>query len=335
MRFDLIFGSYMSNFSYKSPIQKSGKPIRVLIHGLEHFSSQFPAVLQSEGWDIRSYASSGLKHLLAKTYYLKRCDLAFSWVGRITMGKFVTIARALQKKRMVMFWCGSDVLEARKQFESRGVVESWIAEKVHWAGAPWLAEEVRAMGLSCEYVPATWVRPVEALRELPTQFSVLAYTPSARKQSLYGIDQVIEVARSMPEVHFTIAGLPAGEKLDVPKNVKQQQWVSQMSDLYDNSTVIWRPTSHDGLSFMALEALAHGRHLIWTYPFKGGVQANTASEAHIALQHLYKLHCSGQLKTNRSGAEFVSRNFSPGKIRDGILTRWQKIVESPSPKLPS
>lgn len=307
------------------------RPTRVLVHGLDHFAQRFPAMLQTDGWDIRSYDLRRWSHLMSMTRYLQRCDLAFSWTGRITMGKFLSMSRLLRKKKVVLFWCGSDVLFAQDQFAQRKSVEPWIAEKIHWAGAPWLAEEVRAMGLKCEYVPITWVQPVAQLGPLPRKFSVLCYTPNTDRLELYGIDQVLEVARTLPRVAFNLVGLLPGQKLRVPDNVQLHEWTADMTQFYHNATVLWRPTRHDGMSFMALEALAHGRHVIWSYPSTGVIQSTEASTARMELQRLLGLHHDGRLAVNQAGSAFVAKNFSPDVIRNGMLAGWRKIVESPLP----
>ena len=308
-----------------------GRPTRVLVHGLDHFAQRFPAMLQSDGWDIRSYDLRRLSHLISMTRYLHRCDLAFSWTGRITMGKFLSMSRLLGKKKVVLLWCGSDVLFAQNQFAERRNVEPWIAEKVHWAGAPWLAEEVRAMGLPCEYVPITWVRSVAQPTPLSEKFSVLCYAPTTDRFELYGIDQVLEVARAMPTIEFTLVGLLPGQKMRVPDNVHLHEWTADLTRFYQNATVLWRPTRHDGMSFMALEALAHGRHVIWSYPSPGVVQSNEANTARIELQRLLDLHRDGRLALNQAGADFVEKNFSPDVIRNGMLAGWRKVIESPWP----
>jgi len=311
-------------------MRRKSPAIRVLIHGLAYFSRSFPAFLKTEGWDIRTYAARGSAALLPMTAFLHQCDLAYAWAGRITMGKFLSMARLLGKQKLIMFWCGSDVLEARREYDAGRSIEPWIAEKIHWAGTPWLAEEVRAMGLESEYVPTTWVPVFDSLDRLPEKFSVLSYLPDAERVSLYGIDQVLEVARALPSVDFNIVGLRPGQSLSVPDNVKLHGWIADMAPFYRNATVVWRPTRHDGLSFMALQALAYGRYLMWSYPFTGAVTVKETNMARTELQRMLELHHSGQLEINRIGTDFVTRNFSPDTIRDGILSRWRKVVESPA-----
>jgi hypothetical protein len=311
---------------------KPRSPIKVLIHGLPYFSRQFPAILQSEGWEIRNYSPRWSPDLLAMAHQLYRCDLAYSWGGRTTMGKFLSAARLLGKKNVVIFWCGSDVLEGQAECRA-GKSDAWVAERVHWAGAPWLAEEVRAMGLKCEYVPITWVPPVERMSPLPKAFSVLSYLPDTSRVSLYGIDQVREVAQKMPYVRFTIVGLGRGQSLQVPANVVVRHHQPNINQLLRETTVLWRPTRHDGLSFTVLEALAHGRHVIWSYPLPGALLARDAATSRAELERLFDLHEANALDVNVRGAEFVARNFSPVKIRDEFLSRWRAIIESPAPSL--
>ena len=304
------------------------RPNRVLIHGLADFVAKFPSILKTDGWDIRSYDLHRFSHQLAMARYLQRCDLAFSWTGRITMGKFLSASRLLGKKKVVLFWCGSDVLYAQKEHQERKGVEPWIAEQIHWAGAPWLAEEVRAMGLDCKYVPITWVKLVTALAPLPQKFSVLCYTPTTERMELYGIDQVLEVARALPTVTFDIVGLLPGQKLDAPANVRLHGWIGDLTPFYRGATVVWRPTRHDGMSFMALEALAHGRHVIWSYPAPGVIQSGNAGTARVELERLLELHAGGSLELNYAGAQFVAKHFSPAIIREGMLSGWRNIIDS-------
>jgi glycosyltransferase involved in cell wall biosynthesis len=309
-------------------------PIKVLIHGLPYFSRQFPAVLESKGWEIRNYSPRLSLDLFAMAHQLHRCDLAYSWGGRVTMGKFLSAARFLRKRKVVVFWCGSDVLEGQAEHEA-GKTDPWVAERIHWAGAPWLAEEVRAMGLKCEYVPITWVPPVERLSPLPKNFSVLSYLPDTSRINLYGIDQVLAVAQKTPHVRFTIVGLSPGQTLRTPTNVSVFHHIPNLDQLFRETTVVWRPTRHDGLSFTALEALAHGRHVIWSYPFAGALLAKDAETSQAELERLFALHQARALDVNVAGAEFVARNFSPARIRDEFLSRWRTIVESSSPRMSS
>jgi len=259
-------------------------------------------------------------------YHLKRSDLTYAWGGSVRVGKFLALSRLAGVKKLVMFWCGSDTLVARGDYEA-GKLHPWVAKQIHWAGSPWLAEEVRAMGLKCEYVPSTWVPAVDRLPELPNEFSVLAFLRHTERKSLYGTDVILEAARALPAVRFTLIGIVPGQKLQVPENVTVHPFSGEITPFYKAATVIWRPTRHDGLSFMALEALAYGRHVMWSYPFPGVTVAKDAKTGILELQRLLDLHHAKSLDLNRAGADHVARNFSAANIRDNILARWKNIVE--------
>jgi hypothetical protein len=253
--------------------------------------------------------------------------LAYCWGGRLTLGKFLRAARLLHKNKLIMFWCGSDTLEAHKDFQ-KGRVDPWIAERTHWAGSPWLVDEVRAMGLVCEYVPTTWVETPATIQPMPKQFSVVAHLSSAARVELYGIDHLFEAARRLPHIQFHVVGILPGETLRAPANVTVHGRVPSMIPLIEQASVLWRPARHDGLSFVALEALGHGRHVLWSYPFTGSVVAKDATSGYEEIQRLHQLHMEGQLQINQRGADYVATHFSPAVIREGILSRWKRILTS-------
>jgi glycosyltransferase involved in cell wall biosynthesis len=300
---------------------------RVLLHGLVYFCRKFPGLLASPGWEFRHFDPNQFSEFLPAAVYLQRSELAYLWGGRLTTGKFLSVARLLRKKNLVMFWCGSDTMAAYKDYEA-GRVDPWVAEKIHWAGSPWLAEEVRAMGLQCEYVPSTWVNVPNTLPPMPTRFSVLVHLSSATRVQLYGIDHVFEVARKMPTVEFHVVGLLPGESLSGPDNVKVHGRVPSLDPFFRETSVFWRPARHDGLSFAALEALGHGRHVLWSYPFTGATVAKDAVSGYAEIQRLHDLHLQGDLHINQIGADHIASNFVPARIRDGILSRWKRIIES-------
>lgn len=300
---------------------------RILLHGLVYFCRKFPALLNTPGWEFRHFNPHQPSSHIPATLYLQGCDLAYCWGGRLSMGKFLYVAKVLQKKNVVQFWCGSDTLLARKEYDA-GRVDAWVAERIQWAGAPWLADEIRAMGFPCEYVPSTWVQPPDCVPSMPKKFSVLAHLPSASRAELYGIDHLFEVARRLPQIDFHVVGILPGETLSAPENVTVHGRFPSMYPFFRECSVFWRPVRHDGLAFVSLEALAHGRHVLWSYPFIGCTLAPDASSGYQEIQRLYDLHCRGELLVNQIGVDYVNQNFRPSVIRDGILARWRCIIDS-------
>ena len=74
---------------------KFGRPYRVVIHGLPHFCQKLAALLDCEGWDVRYHSHSTATDLFSLANDLRRCDLAYTWGGRIDLGKFLWAARFL------------------------------------------------------------------------------------------------------------------------------------------------------------------------------------------------------------------------------------------------
>jgi hypothetical protein len=170
------------------------------------------------------------------------------------------------------------------------------------------------------------VQPAAEIAPLPEKFSVLAYVPDKEKSILYGWDQIVEVARDLGSIEFNVVGLRQGETLQGPPNVKMHGWASDLTPYLQRASVLWRPVQHDGLSFMVLEALAQGRHVLYSYPFPGCVEVKTAAAAQRELKRLVELHGSKILNVNASGIQSIANNFSPEKVRADLLRRWEEII---------
>jgi hypothetical protein len=305
--------------------RKFGRPYRVVIHGLPHFCQKLAALLDCEDWEVRYHPRSTAADLFSLADDLRRCDLAYTWGGRIDLGKFLWAARCLGPKKLVMLWSGSDALWAKKD-HAEGKMHPWVAEKTHWGVSPWIAEEVRSVGLPCEYVQASFVQRVKNPLPLPARFSVLSYCPSADKAQLYGWDQIVEVAKALPSIDFRIIGLRGDETLKAPGNVKIQGWTRDLAAVLQESTVLWRPVQHDGLSFMVLESLAQGRHVLYSYPLPGCIHVKTRSGAIQELQRLAGLHEQQSLGLNTAGLQVIENEFSEDVVRKNLLARWEEII---------
>ncbi|MGD0428213.1 MAG: hypothetical protein ABSC10_15985 [Candidatus Acidiferrales bacterium] len=305
----------------------SSRPYRVVVHGLYYFCEKLPGLLGNEQWDVRhcTYSPVGLATLVND---LRRCDLAYTWGGRVTFGKFLWAARSLGKNNIVQLWCGSDVLFAQQQLATKRI-EPWIAAKVHWAVSPTLADEVRALGLRCEYVQASFVDPVALPKPLPEQFSVLTYLPSITKGKLYGLDQMLEVAHTLPQIQFNLVGVEEGHVPNAPPNLKVYPRV-QLTPFLERATVIWRPVRHDGgISIMVLEALAHGRHVLYSNPFAACTHVTSAAAARAEIEKLFALHKARRLQRNDPGMEVVARSYTSEKVRSELRKRWEEIIKAP------
>jgi hypothetical protein len=302
---------------------------RVLVHGLIYFGQMFAELMDGDGWQFRYYPDAGIRNLAAMARELSGCDMAYQIGGRVTQGKFLQAARLLHKKKIVMHWVGSDTVDEQKEV-AEGKSEPWVFDSIrHWAESDWMVREVQALGLSCELVPLPSSRVPDWPSPLPREFSVLVYMPDTRRSELYGLDRILQVARELPHIPFDLVGLLHGPIPDPPPNLKIYGRIPNLADFYRKASVVWRPVRHDGLSFMVLEALGHGRQVLWSYAFPGCVQVNSASEARDEIARLHTLHQQGRLGINCVGVQAISNGgYLPQRLRAEILTRLDRFLES-------
>jgi hypothetical protein len=302
---------------------------RVLVHGLAYFGDVLAEFMSGGRWEFVYYPDSGMRNLVSMCNALRRCDLVYQIGGRLTTGKFLRMARLLGKKRIVMHWIGSDALEARAAASSRKA-EPWILNSIHhWADSPWIFDEVTEMGLKCEYVPLPSTQIPGNLAPLPKEFTVLVYVPSVQSAELYGLDKILEAARALPSVRFNLVGLRDGRLNSLPRNIQLHERIPDLTEYYKAATVVWRPTRHDGLSWMVCEALGHGRHVLWSYPFPGCTQVQSTAHAVEEIGRLLHKHRENVLRVNWEGARFISSSeFAPANFKRNILSKLHQLLPS-------
>jgi len=225
---------------------------------------------------------------------------------------------------VVMHWTGSDVTFARAAVERARSSRRLIEGPHHWAEVPWIADELRPLGIEAEIVPLTSTRLSSRPSPLPAKFTVLSYLPSGRP-AFYGQPRVMEMAAALPEARFLIAGAD-GAGANAPANVEFLGWQTDMDSVYRRSTVLLRQPEHDGLSFMVLEALAAGRHVIWNHPIDGAIEARTPEAAIEALRGLLTLQRAGTLGINEAGLVSVQGSYAPERVRAEIRSRFEGLL---------
>jgi hypothetical protein len=297
---------------------------RVLVHGLVYFGDVFAEFMTGDGWDFQYYPDQGLRNLASMTNSLRQCDLVYQIGGRVTVGKFLRAAKLFGKERIVMHWVGTDVLEQHDAF-----ADPWVLKTVHhWADSEWIAKEVSALGVSCDLVPLPSARVPDHPSPLPKHFSVLVYVPSIERSELYGLDMILEAARQLPQIRFELVGLRDGPVPNPPPNINFHNRIPNLSEFYKQACVVWRPTRHDGLSWMVCEALGYGRHVLWTYSFPGCIQVTSVSEAVAHIFRLYQLHQKQKLQINHEGVCFIaSSEYHPQNFRSKIRSHLERILE--------
>jgi hypothetical protein len=302
---------------------------RVLVHGLVYFGRIFAEFMNGPGWEFRYYPDSGLGNLLQMVQELRRCDIIYQIGGRVSSGKFLQAASLLGKKNIVMHWVGSDTLDEQEEV-ANGNTNPWVLGNLHhWAESDWLVKEVGALGVPCELVPLPPALAPELPSALPGKFSVLMYMPTIERGSLYGLDRMLEVARELPHVAFVLVGLLDGPIPNPPPNLEIHGRVPNLREFYRRASVVWRPVRHDGVSWMVLESLAHGRHVLWTYPFPGCIAVSNAMEAREHIARLYQMHLQGNLRINEEGVRFMTSGpHNSQLLKKQIHGRLKSILQA-------
>jgi hypothetical protein len=234
----------------------------------------------------------------------------------------------LRRKPVVIHWVGTDVLIARQEHARRRVSLRIAERAIHWCDAPWLVEEMRTIGVKSEYVPLPI--PIASGRPpaLPAKFHVLLYLPAEPfDREVFDSETILRLPREFPEIAFTLIPSPRDTlPADLPGNVATPGWLDGLDALYRQVTVSVRLTHHDGMSFMAVEALSRGRYLIYTNSVPGGIRASGFEEVSAALRGLIAKHEAGELKLNVEGRRWVLDRFNPKRTLGELDERLRGLT---------
>ncbi len=285
------------------------------------------ALLNGGGWDAAYLETRGWRPGPAwrALRAARRASVLYQVGGQIARFSRPHALLTAVRRPCVMQWTGTDVLHARAT-TARGRATGRLRHGcIHWAGAPWLVDELAAIGVRAEFVPHSFVEAPDVPAPFPEVFTILAYARPGR-EAFYGVDAVSRVAATVPDAEVLIAGCdrPA---VPAPANVRYLGWVEDMDALYARAHVLLRMTAHDGLAFMVQEALAHGRYAVWNHPFPGTITAVDADEACARIAELAARHRAGVLPLNLAGADHIRTHYSPARVRDDIRRRLSTIVE--------
>lgn len=293
---------------------RARKPIRILVLGFPYFVDRLRELGQSREFVFLAMPQGFFR----RWWTLFRTDVIYLIGGDLRPNRYYGIA-LLWRKKIIMHWVGSDILEMKKIKENGGFLfPPFIKQITHWAEVDWTAAELAGLGVSARVVPLTPAGYPENVKDLPAKFVALSYLPPG-KEDFYGAPWVMRLAADFPEIVFLIAAASPQDKKDQwPENMIPIGWVNDMSELYGEITVLIRLTQHDGLSFMVLEALAQARHVIWSYPLPGAGRARDYQELREQIETLYQEFQDGKLVPNWRGREAVTLEYGPPAV-------WERI----------
>ena len=242
----------------------------------------------------------------------------------------IAAATRRRNKPVAVAWAGSDVVELSSDPAEAARIRCRPFR--HVACSSSLAEELCNLGIPATELRLVVAEPPAARVPLPERFTVLAYCPG-NTEHLYGVDVIIDVARRLPHVHFDIIGgcRPAG----VIENVTYHGWMEDIVPAIDGATVILRPTRHDGMPLMVLEALARGRHVIWSRRLEGAITASTAGEIAPIIAAMDCSHRQKILQLNERGVRAVTESFSPEAVTREVERFLDELVNGAETKYAS
>lgn len=303
---------------------------RIAILGLPYFGEMLAGVLTRRGWDARFLPHPGRdwRGWLALLPQVARADVVYLIGSRIDRGCPQEWLLRLRRGPTVIHWVGTDVLIATEEHR-RGNASAFIARRAtHWCDAPWLVPELAPLGAVAGHVPLPVVGMAAEAPPLPERFSALLYLPvDAFDREVFDGDTLLRLPQAFPNVDFVL--VPSTQETlaePLPPNVRAPGWVDDMDALYRELTAIVRLTSHDGTSFMVVEALSRGRQAIWTFPMPGAILASGFDAVSRSLAGLLAEHQAGTLALNQTGMEYVRSELDPQRCEVEIDRRLRTLL---------
>lgn len=303
---------------------------RLLILGLPYFGKMLATHLVQAGWraDYVAHPGRSPRQWVALLPKLARADVLYLISSRVDRRSPQAMLLRVRKRPTVIHWVGTDALIATEEHTRGNVAPQVVRKPKHWVDAPWLADELAPLGIHAEYVPLPIPVPKVDPPPLPAQFRVLLYLPEdAFDREVFDMDTLLRLPREFPEIAFTLrpssaASLPG----TLPPNVQAPGWSNDVDALYADISVVVRLTSHDGVSFMAVEALARGRYVIWTFPMPGAIQASGFDAVAAAIGELHARHKAGTLPLNQPGIEHARTHFDEPTLIAALDERLRGVL---------
>lgn len=279
--------------------------------GMEELPDLYAERLTEAGYPAKRFSNKklvGIYHIMNSRGFVAVYPLPF-W-------RHFRLASMLQKPTLAV-WIGSDVYRLKLEKNQMAKLEKnreYITASI--ADSPALVEELAGMNIKAEWVPTISKKMHYQPLPIPDPLSILVYlTP--QRHPFYGSAIVARVIEMIPNIRFTIVG---GYDFggNIPKNVTVAGYVNNMDEIYEKSYILLRPTLHDGLSQMVLEALGRGRQVIWSMPFPHCHSAQKPEQIVEIIKDLISFP-----RINVDGAKYVADNFTP----EEMVNKLRKVAE--------
>lgn len=298
---------------------------RVAITGYELFCRDIAEHVRrlDPTWEPVLIHTGRHRQLIRALYVLATSDMWYS-IGHPVPDRLICWVAKLLRKPRVIHWVGSDIESIRNNPEWVTQVSADVVR--HLAEADFTASELQQLGLNSRVVPLPPRFSAEAVPALPEQFTVLLYIPRTRGD-FYGrhdYERLVTALAAEP-IRWLLVG---GGSLNAPPqaDVVNLGWREDLSDIYRDVTVLIRSTPRDGLSLMVLEALAFGRHVLWSQPFPHVHHITAYEDMERHIRTLLALHRRGALLPENQGARYIREHYTTDECVSDIAAVWREAL---------
>lgn len=297
----------------------------VLVNGIPLFSKKLIKQLNA--------ADSLNTYVFVNTYY--------SILGRIKFALLLPFAKAFisfngvstrsgsldkvlnRKIPMMMFWHGSDALNAVALKNSGNIYMKYIDYSSHFSDAPWLLEELKTILPNSEMLSFK----TASFNKIDKPFScvqILTYVPEGREE-FYGLSWIIEWAQSNPDIIINVMGHSGIDQTET-KNINFLGWVSEeiAQDYYKNSPIFLRLTQHDGNALSVTQALSFGCLVIWTQPHTHCLTVIGKDEFFIKLDEVL-VNKENVLIRKSSVQKFIDTNYNQENVINKFIIKTTDV----------
>lgn len=231
------------------------------------------------------------------------------------------------RKKLIMQWQGTDVLNALKRKANGTLNRKYIDRAFHFTDCSWLADELNEAGISTELLNYKWTR-ISATEKQYDGITVLTYV-AERRQSFYGMDWIIQLAESFPEINFKVFGTAIAER-KLPKNILLFGWTEHAVFLEEmkRTPIFLRLAEHDGFSVSVIEALGCGCEIMMRFPYTNAIKVSSAKEAVEGLKTLTNRILARGMTPSSTNLELAKREFNKSSIIGNYLQTLKKLVQA-------
>lgn len=301
--------------------------MKVIFNGLSYFGSKLVNQLNAFDpensyffYDTYTSKVAQLKFVISSL----NADLIVSFNGVGTKSKSLDYITKL-KKPMLMFWHGTDVLTVKNAKKNGSYISNYVDNSKSFTDAPWLQSELAETGIKSELLNFKFLENTVDSNVKFEKVSVLSYV-SEKRPEFYGLNHIVKLAKSFPDVEFNLAGISTTENA-LPENIRLLGWLKpeEMIRLLDVHPIFIRLTDHDGYSLSVIEAVSNGNYVLWNNPHEKVINVNNDN-----LEERFQF-CIDQIKKNNfakniENIDWAKNEFDKEKVLTQFISKLKEVA---------